>query len=156
MPPSLSPTIPHWATSPATHCPHSPGTGSTGADLQPHRGSPHPEGSHAPPVTTQEWEGDGWEATGWQAGAARQGKHGTGCNARDLEITLSYKGKKVQAGRELAAGSGNSTVAELRGTLGPSPDLSEQHKEKTSHCLSLLKEMLSTWHKEGDQGKSHV
>lgn len=31
----------------------------------------------------------------------KQGKHSTGCSTRDLEITLSYKGEKVQAGQAL-------------------------------------------------------
>lgn len=117
---------------PAMQCLHSLGTGGTGADLQLCGGVPPPSGLPHPPsplATTQEQEGDGWEATGWQAGAVRQGKHGTGCNATDLEITLSYKRKKVQAGQTLPAGLAqlNPTAAEPRGTLGLSPDFSDQH-----------------------------
>lgn len=70
-----------------------------------------------------------------------QGKaNSAGCSATDLEITLSYKGKKVQAGQGLTAGLAqtNPTATELRGTLGLSPDLPEEHKAKTSHCLPLL------------------
>lgn len=102
MPLGISPTIPCWTTSPVTCSPHTPGAGSTGTDLQfpPPQGLLHPPESQA---TSQEWEGDGWEVTGWQAGAASQGKHSTGCSTRDLEITLSYKGKKVQAGPALLA-----------------------------------------------------
>lgn len=69
---------------------------SLGLTCIPVEGVLTPEGSQHPLPAVQEREGDGWEASGWQAGAAGQGKHGA-CNARDLEITLSYKGKKVQA-----------------------------------------------------------
>lgn len=86
---SVSPTIPHLTNSLYPHLP--------GADLHPYGGAPHPLRALTTPSKPCRREGDGWEASGWQAGAAGQGKHGAACNARDLEITLSYKGKKVQA-----------------------------------------------------------
>jgi len=139
VPPSISPTIPRWATPLLPAVLTAPEPAALGLTHSPVGVPPTPRAPvpPEPPATHQEREGDGWEAAGWQAGAAGQGKHSTGCSTGDLEIRLSYKEKKVQAGQALPAGLAqpNPAAAELRGTLRPLTNLSEQRKGTASPLL---------------------
>lgn len=86
---SISPTTPHLEISLYPHFP--------GADLHPYGRTPRTLRGPTPPSPGPCRSGremGGKRAAGRQV---LQGKHSAGCNARDLEITLSYKGKKVQA-----------------------------------------------------------